>query len=102
MVYTIMNHTMKSGETVYGIITSGYKMDYKANTELLMAINNKDNLGAFKVGEILHVAVKSYIQNTAASAAPNAGVTATVTAPTATIPKPVAPTYSTGGITVVR
>ncbi|MBQ7896779.1 MAG: LysM peptidoglycan-binding domain-containing protein [Oscillospiraceae bacterium] len=103
VVYTIMNHPMKSGETVYGVITSGYKMDYKANTELLKAINNKENLGAFKVGEVLHVAVKSYIGNSAASAATSTTVSAAPTVPVYNVNTgTVTPSYSGNGITVIR
>ena len=97
-----MNHPMKSGETVYGVITSGYKMDYKANAELLKAINNKDNLGAFKVGEILHVAIKSYIGNPAASTAPTVPATGTpVTTVPSTTPN-ILPIIPSNGITVIR
>lgn len=84
VVYTIMNHPMKSGETVYGIISSGYGMNYRANTELLKTVNSKDNLGAFKVGEILHIAISGYIQNPAAptaTQAPAAGNTANAVVP---------------------
>ena len=103
VVYTIMNHPMKSGETVYGVITSGYKMDYKANTELLKAINNKENLGAFKVGEVLHVAVKSYIGNSAASAATSTTASAASTVPVYNVNTgTVTPSYSGNGITVIR
>ena len=103
VVYTIMNHPMKSGETVYGVITSGYKMDYKANTELLKAINNKENLGAFKVGEVLHVAVKSYIGNSAASAATSTTASAAPTVPVYNVNTgTVTPSYSGNGITVIR
>ena len=104
IAYTIMNHPMKSGETVYGVITTGYKMDYKANAELLKAINNKDNLGAFKVGEILHVAIKSYIGNPAASTTTTATVPATSTTVT-TVPSnntSVLPIIPSNGITVIR
>ena len=103
VVYTIMNHPMKSGETVYGVITSGYKMDYKANTELLKAINNKENLGAFKVGEVLHVAVKSYIGNSAASAATSTTASTAPTVPVYNVNTgTVTPSYSGNGITVIR
>jgi len=102
VVYTIMNHPMKSGETVYGVITTGYKMDYKANTELLKAINNKENLGAFKVGEVLHVAVKSYIGNSA-SAATSTTASAAPTVPVYNVNTgTVTPSYSGNGITVIR
>jgi len=104
IVYTIMNHTMKSGETVYGIITTGYKMDYKANTDLLKAINNKENLGSFKVGEVLHVAIKTYIANsaTAAPSTTTAPVPTTVVPSTSTTILPIISGNSSNGITVVR
>lgn len=98
IVYTIMNHTMKSGETVYGIITTSYGMDYKTNAEFLQTLNNKENLGAFKVGEVLHIAINSYLPNNA-STAPTTN-TAAITVP-ATNPT-VLPIIPSNGITVVR
>jgi len=106
VVYTIMNHPMKSGETVYGIITTGYGMDYKANTELLKAINNKENLGSFRVGEVLHVAIKTYIANTGAAATTPVSGTAANTVPAVPVPNPtilpIIPSTSSNGITVIR
>jgi len=97
--YTIMNHTMKSGETVYGIITTSYGMDYKTNAEFLQTLNNKENLGAFKVGEVLHIAINSYLPNNASTTAPTTN-TAAITVP-ATNPT-VLPIIPSNGITVVR
>lgn len=62
--YTVMRHTMQSGETVYGVVSTGYGLKYKDNQEMLKTINGKDNLGSFKVGEGLLIAVKGYVQPT--------------------------------------
>lgn len=69
VVYTIMSHVMKSGDTVYNIINNGYGMNYKANTQLLQTINNKENLASFKVGEALHIAINGYVSPSAIPAA---------------------------------
>lgn len=69
VVYTIMSHVMKSGDTVYNVISSGYGMNYKANTELLQTINSKENLASFKVGETLHIPINGYVSPAALSAA---------------------------------
>ena len=61
VVYTIMNHVMKSGETVYGVVSNGYGLNYKDNVDMLKNINAKENLGSFKVGETLHIAVNGYM-----------------------------------------
>lgn len=61
VAYTVMAHKMSSGETVYNIITSGYGMDFKTNQELLQTVNGKDNLAAFKVGEILYIPISGTI-----------------------------------------
>ena len=57
---------MKAGETVFNIISSGYGMNFKASQELLKAANGKDDLGKFKVGEILLIPVQGYVANTTA------------------------------------
>lgn len=69
VVYTIMSHVMKSGDTVYNVINNGYGMNYKANTELLQTINNKENLASFKVGEALHIAINGYVSPAALAGA---------------------------------
>lgn len=69
VVYTIMSHVMKSGDTVYNVIKNGYGMDYKANTSLLQTINSKENLASFKVGETLNIAINGYVSPGALSAA---------------------------------
>ncbi len=61
VVYTVMAHKMASGETVYNVVTTGYGMDYKTNQELLQTINGKDNLAAFKAGEILYIPVSGTV-----------------------------------------
>lgn len=65
VAYTVMAHKMSSGETVYNVITSGYGMDFKTNQELLQTVNGKDNLAAFKVGEILYIPVSGTVSTAA-------------------------------------
>lgn len=67
VVYTVMAHRMKAGETVFNIISSGYGMNYKASQELLKSANGKEDLGKFKVGEVLLIPIQGYVANTTAT-----------------------------------
>jgi LysM repeat protein len=67
--YTVMKHVMKSGETVYNVVTSGYGLSYSANQEMLKLINGKDNLAAFKVGETLYIPVSGVVSISSDTAA---------------------------------
>lgn len=69
VVYTVMSHRMKAGETVYSVISSGYGMNFKANQELLKDANGKEDLGKFKVGEMLLIPIQGYISPSAIQAA---------------------------------
>ena len=67
--YTVMKHTMKSGETVYNVVTTGYGLDFNTNQELLKLVNGKDNLAAFKAGEALYIPVSGVVNITAGQTA---------------------------------
>ena len=69
--YSVMKHVMKSGETVYNVITTGYGLDFNVNQDMLKTLNGKDNLAAFKVGEALYIPISGVvnIDSTAAAAA---------------------------------
>lgn len=69
VVYTLMRHVMKSGETVYSVISSGYGMNFKANQDMLKMANGKEDLGKFKVGEALLIPIQGYISPSAIQAA---------------------------------
>ncbi len=69
--YSVMKHVMKSGETVYNVVTTGYGLDFNVNQAMLKAVNGKDNLAAFKVGEALYIPVSGVVSiDSGATAAP--------------------------------
>ena len=58
---TVMAHTMRSGESVYNIICSDYGLNYNSAQAMLQSLNNRTNLGAFRVGEILYIPVSGVV-----------------------------------------
>lgn len=58
---TIMAHTMKAGESAYNIICGSYGLDYNSNLQKLRALNNRDDLGKFRVGELLYIPVAGVV-----------------------------------------
>lgn len=58
---TIMAHTMRSGESAYNIICGSYGLDYNSNLQKLRALNNRDDLGKFRIGEILYIPVAGVV-----------------------------------------
>ena len=67
--YTVMKHIMKSGETVYNVVTTGYGLNFNANQDMLKLLNGKDNLAAFKVGEALYIPVSGVVDITSGTGA---------------------------------
>lgn len=59
--YSVMKHVMKSGETVYNVVTTGYGLDFNVNQDMLKIVNGKDNLAAFKVGEALYIPISGVV-----------------------------------------
>ncbi len=58
---TVMAHTMRSGESVYNIICGDYGLNYNSAQAMLQSLNNRTNLGAFRVGEILYIPVSGVV-----------------------------------------
>ena len=60
---TIMAHTMRSGESAYNIICGSYALDYNSNLRKLQALNNRDNMGLFRIGETLYIPVPGVVNS---------------------------------------
>lgn len=58
---TVMAHTMRSGESVYNIICGDYGLNYNSAQAMLQSLNNRTNLGAFRVGETLYIPVSGVV-----------------------------------------
>lgn len=58
---TVMAHTMRAGESVYNIICGDYGLNYNSAQAMLQSLNNRTNLGVFRVGEILYIPVSGVV-----------------------------------------
>lgn len=58
---TIMAHTMRSGESAYDIACGSYGLSYNSAQAMLQALNNRDNLGLFRVGETMYIPVAGLV-----------------------------------------
>ena len=58
---TIMAHTMRSGESAYDIVCGSYGLNYNSAQAMLQALNNRDNLGLFRVGETMYIPVSGIV-----------------------------------------
>ena len=77
---TIMAHTMRSGESAYNIIIGSYGLDYNSNLAKLQALNNRSDMGLFRVGETLYIPVAGVVTaNTTVSGGTTGGSTTTGT-----------------------
>ncbi len=56
----IVAHKIVSGDTTYGICNS-YGISYTASLSMLKILNNKDNMGAIKAGQLLYLPVPTTI-----------------------------------------
>lgn len=56
----IVAHKIVSGDTTYGICSS-YGISYDGNLKLLQTLNNKENMGAIKAGQLLYLPVPAVI-----------------------------------------
>ncbi len=61
---TVMAHTMLAGENAYNIICSDYGLNYTSALTMLQALNNRTNMGAFRVGEVLYIPVSGVVSST--------------------------------------
>lgn len=60
---TVMAHTMRSGESAYNIVCGSYALDYNSNLRKLQALNNRENLGLFRIGETLYIPVPGVVDS---------------------------------------
>lgn len=60
-VTTVMAHVMKSNENAYNIVCSDYGLNYSSVQTMLQALNNRTNMGVFRVGEILYIPVSGVV-----------------------------------------
>ena len=58
---TVMAHTMRSGESAYDIVCGSYGLSYNSAQAMLQALNNRDNLGLFRVGETMYIPVAGLV-----------------------------------------
>lgn len=58
---TIMAHTMRSGESAYDVVCGSYGLSYNSAQAMLQALNNRDNLGLFRVGETMYIPVAGLV-----------------------------------------
>lgn len=58
---TVMAHTMRSGESAYNIVCGDYGLNYNAAQAMLQSLNNRTNLGSFRVGELLYIPVSGVV-----------------------------------------
>lgn len=58
---TVMAHTMRSGESAYDIACGSYGLSYNSAQAMLQALNNRDNLGLFRVGETMYIPVAGLV-----------------------------------------
>lgn len=73
---TVMAHVMRSGDSAYNIVCSDYGLNYNSVQTMLQALNNRTNMGSFRIGEILYIPVTGVVSaNTTVT--PGAGSTTT-------------------------
>lgn len=70
--YTVMAHTMKSGESAYDIICSQYGMNFSANQKMILALNNTSDLSKIWAGAALYIPVSGLV-STSTSVTPGTG-----------------------------
>ncbi len=84
--YTVMAHTMLSGESAYDIICSQYGMNFSANQKMILALNNTTDLSNIWAGSALYIPVSGIVN---ASTTVTSGTASTTTT---------SATVSTGGV----
>lgn len=76
--YTVMAHTLKAGESAYNIICTNYGLNFNQTQPMLQALNNRENLGNFYVGETLYIPVAGIV-STNTTVTPGTGSTGSTT-----------------------
>ena len=60
---TVMAHVMKTGDSAYNIICTDYGLNYNAVQKQLQALNNRENLANFMVGEVLYIPITGLVSS---------------------------------------
>ena len=58
---TVMAHAMRAGESAYNIVCADYGLNYNSAQAMLQTLNNRTNLGSFRVGELLYIPVSGVV-----------------------------------------
>lgn len=73
---TVMAHVMRSGDSAYNIVCSEYGLNYNSVQTMLQALNNRTDMGSFRIGEILYIPVTGVVSATT-TVTPGVGSTTT-------------------------
>lgn len=73
---TVMAHVMRSGDSAYNIICSDYGLNYNSVQKQVQALNNRENLAQFMVGEVLYIPVTGLVSSNT-TVTPGTGSTST-------------------------
>lgn len=60
---TVMAHVMKTGDSAYNIICSDYGLNYNSVQKQVQALNNRENLANFMVGEVLYIPITGVVSS---------------------------------------
>ena len=60
---TVMAHVMRAGDSAYNIICTNYGLNYNSVQTQVQALNNRENLGNFMVGEVLYIPVNGLVSS---------------------------------------
>lgn len=71
---TIMAHVMKPGDSAYNIICTDYGLNYNSVQKQVQALNNRENLANFMVGEVLYIPVTGVVSSNT-TVTPSTGTT---------------------------
>lgn len=71
---TVMAHVMRTGDSAYNIICSDYGLNYNSVQKQLQALNNRENLANFMVGEVLYIPITGLVSSNT-TVTPGAGST---------------------------
>lgn len=81
--YTVMAHTMKSGDSAYDIISNQYGMSFSANQNMILALNNTTDLAKIWAGSTLYIPVNGVVTASTSVSTSTAATTTTATVSTA-------------------
>ncbi|MGI5976394.1 MAG: InlB B-repeat-containing protein [Candidatus Limivicinus sp.] len=71
---TVLSHIMRAGESAYNIICGNYNLNFNSVQKMVQALNNRENLANFRVGESLYIPVAGIV-NVSNTVTPGTGST---------------------------